>query len=94
MRRGRAEPSIDWNANLDEAARRRCGDGGDYVGNMHPQDRPFRIPEHDDGNRAARQMLLVTHVLVRGDQHVKAGGFCSDQQRPDTGAQDCARRTR
>ncbi len=40
----------------------------------------MRIPEHDDRDRAASQILLVAYVLVRGDQHVKSGGFGGSEQ--------------
>ncbi len=72
--------SVGRNIHLSEATWHRCGNGRDDVDNVHPQDRPLRIPEHDDSDRAARQILLVADVLVRGDLHVKAGGFCSDKQ--------------
>jgi len=35
----------------------------------------LRIPEHDDRDRAAGQILLVAHVLVRGDLLAGAGAL-------------------
>jgi hypothetical protein len=42
--------------------------------------RPLRSTQHHQRDRAARKVLLIAHVLVGGDKHVKAGAFRFGQQ--------------
>ena len=66
--------------NLGETARCRRVHGGNHVSDVPLQDGPLRVAEHDDGNRAPGQILPVTHVLVGGDQQLKAFVFGRAEQ--------------
>jgi hypothetical protein len=35
----------------------------------------LRIAQHDEGNYANRQILLVADIFVGSDQHIKSGGL-------------------
>ena len=41
---------------------------------------PLLVAEHHDGNRAPRKILLVAHVLVRGQKNLVTSFFGSLQQ--------------
>ena len=40
---------------------------------MEAQHRPLRIAKHDNSDVATRQVLLITDILIRGQEDVEAG---------------------
>ena len=72
--------SFDGNIHFSAGASRRGVHCGHDESHVQLQDWPLRIGKHDDRDRAAGQILLVADVLVRGDQHFKAGAFGSGEQ--------------
>jgi hypothetical protein len=59
--------------------RRRRVHRGDDTLDMQAQYWPSRITEHDERDCANRQVLLVAHILVGGDEHIKSGGLSGSQ---------------
>jgi hypothetical protein len=49
--------------------------GSDDTLDMQAQYWPSRITEHDERDCANRQVLLVSHILVGGHEHIKSGGL-------------------
>jgi len=50
--------------------------------NAIPKLWPLLLTEHDDRNLPARQILLISDVLVGRQEHVKTSRFCGTQQFP------------
>jgi len=63
------------NFHLGKAARRRCVHRRNHLRHVRLDECPAALPEHDNGNLAARQILLIAEVLVGRHEHVKACGF-------------------
>ena len=47
---------------------------------MRLKTRPLLEPENYNRDFAASEILLIPHVLIRGQQHVEALGFCRLKQ--------------
>src|SRR5271170_583654 len=62
------------------AAGFRCLDGFDDALNIWPKARPLLQAENHDRDSSAREVLLVRHVLIGGEQHIEAVCFCGREQ--------------
>lgn len=47
---------------------------------MEPEDRPLRAAKDNDGNVPRCQVLLISQILVRSDEHLKSGRLGYVQQ--------------
>jgi hypothetical protein len=65
----------EWYRYLSETAGSGGIHGGDNWSGVSPQNLPLGIADDDDGYLSAGQILLIAHILVRSDEHLKSLGF-------------------
>ncbi len=68
-----AELVFMWDFYFREAARRRSVNCRYNSLQMEPDGRPLLISEHHNGNLSTGKILLITNVLVRGQEQFVAG---------------------
>ena len=69
-----------WNIDLEEAARQCRVHRRDDPRKMEFDIRPLLVPQNNDGNFAAGEILLIANVFVGRQQQFKTGFLCLTEQ--------------
>ena len=77
---GQERALLKWNFHLGQAAGCRGVHGGYDPVDLQPNKRPLRRAQHDKGDAASREVLLIAYAVVRRQKDVETSALPLGQQ--------------